>query len=156
MIAKIEEEVAELRETLDGDPQNTARAEEEMGDLLFAIANLSRKLGIEPEAALRKANDKFTGRFNQLEQNFTASGRTLEAAPLEEMEAEWTKIKATEYTRTRRSTKGSKIHEERTRSRFFLSQSADSGRRSSSGDQPAILLLSGKTSVARDAVALVP
>ncbi len=99
VLAKIEEEVAELRETLDGDPQNTARAEEEMGDLLFAIANLSRKLGIDPEAALRKANDKFTRRFNQLEQNFTASGRSLEAAPLEEMEAEWQKIKAGENTR---------------------------------------------------------
>ena len=65
MIAKIEEEVAELRETLGARPHNAARAEEEMGDLLFAIANLSRKLGIEPEAALRHANDKFTRRFEQ-------------------------------------------------------------------------------------------
>jgi nucleoside triphosphate diphosphatase len=96
VIGKIEEEVSELRETIDSDPQNTARAEEEMGDLLFAIANLSRKLGIEPETALRKANEKFTRRFNRLEQNFTASGRSLEASPLEEMEAEWRKIKATE------------------------------------------------------------
>ena len=55
------------------EPDNAARAEEEMGDLLFAIANLSRKLGIEPEAALRKANDKFTKRFNQLEANFHAT-----------------------------------------------------------------------------------
>ena len=94
MIAKIEEEVAELRETLEREPDNTARAEEEMGDLLFAIANLSRKLGIEPEAALRKANDKFTKRFNQMEENFTRSGGTLEAATLEEMEAEWKRIKA--------------------------------------------------------------
>ena len=93
VVAKIEEEVAELRETLDQEPDNTARAEEEMGDLLFAIANLSRKLGIEPEAALRKANDKFTRRFNQLEENFVKSGRTLDAATLEEMEAEWEKIK---------------------------------------------------------------
>ena len=69
-MAKIEEEVAELRETLDDEPRNAARAEEEMGDLLFAIANLSRKLGIEPEAALRKANEKFTRRFNEVEQHF--------------------------------------------------------------------------------------
>jgi ATP diphosphatase len=96
VIAKIEEELDELRQTLDSDPQNTARAEEEMGDLLFAIANLSRKLGIEPEAALRKANEKFTRRFNQLEQNFSASGRSLESSPLEEMEEEWRRIKATE------------------------------------------------------------
>jgi ATP diphosphatase len=99
VIAKIEEEVAELRDTLDTEPDNAARAEEEMGDLLFAIANLSRRLGIEPEAALRKANEKFTKRFNQLEENFTASGRTLDAATLDEMETEWQRIKTTESTR---------------------------------------------------------
>ena len=70
VMAKIEEEVAELRETIEQEPDNAARAEEEMGDLFFAIANLSRRLGIEPEAALRKANEKFTKRFNQLEANF--------------------------------------------------------------------------------------
>ncbi|HKY20853.1 MAG TPA: nucleoside triphosphate pyrophosphohydrolase [Vicinamibacterales bacterium] len=96
VVAKIEEEVAELRETLEQDPQNTGRAEEEMGDLLFAIANLSRKLGVEPEAALRKANDKFTERFNQLERSFRDSHRNLEAATLEEMEAEWQNIKSHE------------------------------------------------------------
>jgi ATP diphosphatase len=96
VIAKIEEEVAELRDTLAADPRNTARAEEEMGDLLFAIANLSRQLGIEPEAALRRANDKFTRRFTRLERNFTDSGRSMETAKLEEMEAEWERIKASE------------------------------------------------------------
>src|SRR5687767_220941 len=95
VVAKVEEEVAELRETLEKEPGNAARAEEEMGDLFFALANLSRRLGIEPEAALRKANDKFTNRFNQLEQNFHASGRTLDGATLEEMDAEWEKIKST-------------------------------------------------------------
>jgi MazG family protein len=94
VVAKIEEEVAELRDTLDTEPENAARAEEEMGDLLFALANLSRKLGIEPEAALRKANEKFTKRFNQMEENFETSGRSLESASLEDMEAEWQKIKA--------------------------------------------------------------
>jgi nucleoside triphosphate diphosphatase len=96
VVAKIEEEVAELRDTLEREPENAARAEEEMGDLFFALANLSRRLGIEPEAALRKANDKFTKRFNQLEENFHASGRTLDGATLEEMDAEWEKIKTTE------------------------------------------------------------
>ena len=60
-----------------------------MGDLLFAIANLSRKLGIEPEAALRKANDKFTERFTRMEQRITASGRELAAMGLDDLEAEW-------------------------------------------------------------------
>jgi len=64
--------------------------------LLFSIANLSRKLGIEPEAALRKANDKFTKRFNQLEARFAETARNLEGATLEEMEAEWQRIKKAE------------------------------------------------------------
>ena len=100
VIAKIEEEVAELRETLESEPDNAARAEEEMGDLLFAIASLSRHLGIDPEAALRKANDKFTKRFTQLEQNFTDSGRNLNASTLADMEAEWEKIKSKEPNQT--------------------------------------------------------
>jgi nucleoside triphosphate diphosphatase len=96
VVTKIEEEVAELRQTLDHEPHNAARTEEEMGDLLFALANLSRKLGVEPEAALRKANDKFTKRFTQLEDNFERDGRNLEGSTLEDMEAEWQKIKASE------------------------------------------------------------
>ncbi len=64
-----------------------------MGDLLFAIANLARKLGIEPESALRKANQKFTRRFQELEQAFQAQGRTVHGASLEEMEATWQAIK---------------------------------------------------------------
>ena len=93
VIAKIQEEILELRETLAEEPDNRARAEEEMGDLLFAIANLSRKLGIEPEAALRRANNKFTRRFEQMEQTAHASGKTLETMTLDEMEAEWQRIK---------------------------------------------------------------
>ena len=96
VITKIEEEIGELRDTLGAEPHNPARAEEEMGDLLFAIANLSRQLGIEPEAALRKANDKFTRRFNQLEQNFADAGRDLDGAPLQELEAEWQRVKESE------------------------------------------------------------
>ena len=94
VVAKIEEEVAELRDTLDAEPSNTARAEEEMGDLLFAIANLSRKLGIEPEAALRKANDKFTRRFTAMESRVTALGRQMTAMTIEELEREWQAVKA--------------------------------------------------------------
>ena len=99
VVTKIEEEVAELRETLESAPADAARAEEEMGDLFFAIANLSRRLGIEPEAALRKANEKFTKRFNQMEQNFEREGRRLEGSTLEDMEAEWQRVKANERSR---------------------------------------------------------
>jgi tetrapyrrole methylase family protein/MazG family protein/ATP diphosphatase len=92
VIDKIEEEVRELREAIEqqADP---ARAEEEMGDLLFAIANLSRKLGIEPEAALRRANQKFEARFTAMEGRIAASGRSMAAMALKELESEWQQVK---------------------------------------------------------------
>jgi MazG family protein len=91
VVDKIEEEVAELRHAVAGEGQ--ARSEEEMGDLLFALANLSRKLGIDPESALRKANDKFTRRFEALEDRLHAQGRSVHEATLDEMEREWQEIK---------------------------------------------------------------
>jgi MazG family protein len=98
VIAKIEEEVAELREWVGpAAPPNGARAEEEMGDLLFAIANLSRKLGIEPESALRKANDKFTRRFSAMESRLRSAGRALAECSLPEMEDEWAAVKRAEH-----------------------------------------------------------
>jgi MazG family protein len=91
VVSKIEEEVAELRAAVSH--EGTARTEEEMGDLLFSIANLSRKLGIDPESALRKANEKFTARFEALEARLHAEGRSVHDATLEEMEAAWQAIK---------------------------------------------------------------
>jgi MazG family protein len=97
VLAKIEEEVAELRESVtSGLATDRARAEEEMGDLLFAIANLSRKLGIEPESALREANDKFTRRFAAMEASLREHGRPLAAYTLDEMEAAWGRVKLAE------------------------------------------------------------
>jgi MazG family protein len=97
VIAKIEEEVAELRESVEmGGAGNRALAEEEMGDLLFAIANLSRKLGIEPEAALRQANEKFTRRFTAMELAIRTAGRTLSDCSLQDMEDEWARVKLAE------------------------------------------------------------
>jgi nucleoside triphosphate diphosphatase len=92
VVAKIQEEVDELREVVEGGADRE-RAEEEMGDLLFAIANLARKLGIEPETALRKANDKFTRRFGTLERTVAESGRTIREMSLEELEEEWQRAK---------------------------------------------------------------
>ena len=95
VLDKIEEEVAEVRREVEsGATGDLSRAEEEMGDLLFAIANLSRKLGIEPEAALRRANEKFTQRFDAVEHAFAARGQSLQDATLEEMEDEWQRVKA--------------------------------------------------------------
>jgi nucleoside triphosphate diphosphatase len=91
VVDKIDEEVRELRGAL---AEGAARAAEEMGDLLFTVANLARKLGVEPESALRAANEKFTGRFQALEASFEAGGRTIHDAAPEEMEAAWQQVKA--------------------------------------------------------------
>jgi tetrapyrrole methylase family protein/MazG family protein/ATP diphosphatase len=97
VVAKIEEEVAELRECVaSGLASRQAQAVEEMGDLLFAIANLSRKLGIEPESALRLANEKFTRRFTEMESQLRAGGRQLADCSLDEMENEWARVKRAE------------------------------------------------------------
>src|SRR5688572_7927547 len=94
VLDKIEEEVAEVRHEIEsGATGDLSRAEEEMGDLLFAIANLSRKLGIEPESALRRANEKFTGRFDAVEAAFASRGTPLSEATLQEMEDEWQRVK---------------------------------------------------------------
>jgi MazG family protein len=95
VVDKIQEEVDEIREVAQaGDAADPTRVEEEVGDLLFAIANLSRKLGVEPETALRKANDKFTRRFTAMEKRIDASGRRMRDMSLEELEAEWQLVKA--------------------------------------------------------------
>jgi MazG family protein len=95
VIAKIREEVDEVAETLAAG-ESPERVEEEMGDLLFAIANLSRKLHVDPEAALRKANNKFTARFTAMETAITQSGRRLQDLAIDKLEEEWQKIKRTE------------------------------------------------------------
>jgi MazG family protein len=98
VVGKIQEEVDELRDVVaGGGAGDQARAEEEMGDLLFSIANLSRKLGIEPETALRKANDKFTRRFGTLERAVAESGRAMKEMTLEELEAEWQRAKSRQH-----------------------------------------------------------
>ena len=99
VVGKIQEEVDELREVVEAPGAiDATRAEEEMGDLLFSIAHLSRRLGIEPETALRKANDKFTGRFGIMERVIGASGRAMKAMTLDELEAEWQRAKSAQQT----------------------------------------------------------
>ena len=94
VLDKIDEEVAEVRREVEsGVTGDLSRAEEEMGDLLFAIANLSRKLGVEPESALRRATEKFTTRFDAMEAAFGARGRALNETTLPEMESEWARVK---------------------------------------------------------------
>jgi MazG family protein len=94
VVAKIQEEVDEVKAAVaTGLTGSRDAVEEEMGDLLFTIANLSRQLGIEPETALRKANDKFTRRFEAMERAIAGSGRTMADLTLDELEREWQQAK---------------------------------------------------------------
>src|SRR5580765_1108144 len=94
VVDKIQEEVDEVRAAVAKGPAGRDHIEEEMGDLLFTIANLSRQLGIEPETALRKANDKFTRRFEVMERAIEDSGRKMADLRLDELEREWQHAKS--------------------------------------------------------------
>jgi ATP diphosphatase len=94
VFAKLEEEIAELKaEIAAGDARKAA---EEMGDLLFVVANLARKLGVEPEDALRGANAKFVRRFHFIEAELAKEGRTPDQSDLAEMDGLWDAAKAAE------------------------------------------------------------
>lgn len=89
VLDKIDEETRELREAVETLGPKSPEAEEELGDLLFAVANLARKLGVEPEAALRVANDKFQKRFDDVERQVTVKGQRMRDLSLDELEAHW-------------------------------------------------------------------
>ncbi len=104
VIAKIREELAELEVEMDAvdaarsadglpSPAILARQEEELGDVLFAVANLARHLAIDPEKALRGTNDKFRRRFAHIEKRLAEQGRSPSQATLDEMEALWVEAK---------------------------------------------------------------
>jgi MazG family protein len=91
---KLEEEVAEVKAAIaGGDP---AEIEDEVGDLLFVAANLARRLDIDPEQALRKANAKFERRFRAMEAAAAAEGVDFASLSLDDQEAYWQRVKATE------------------------------------------------------------
>jgi MazG family protein len=93
VIDKAEEELRELRDAVRTSGAKSRQAEEEFGDLLFSLVNVARKLGIEPEAALRVANDKFQRRFDQLERNVKADGHAFRDLSLDQLEAYWQRAK---------------------------------------------------------------
>jgi len=95
VIAKLEEELGELRVELAGTAP-PERLADEIGDLLFAAVNLARHLGVDGEAALRATNAKFERRFGAIERALAAAGRRLEDASLDEMEALWQQAKTRE------------------------------------------------------------
>jgi nucleoside triphosphate diphosphatase len=93
VIDKIEEELGELRSELAAGTIDHARVADELGDVLFAVANLARHCRIDPEAALRGTNDKFERRFRYIETRLAGLGRKPADATLEEMEALWQEAK---------------------------------------------------------------
>ena len=94
VLDKIIEESRELVEAKEALPQE--KIEEEYGDLLFVLANLGRHLGLDPEAALRRANAKFTRRFEAVEAKLAQRGKTPSQSGLAEMDALWDQVKAEE------------------------------------------------------------
>jgi ATP diphosphatase len=104
VFAKLDEEIAELREAIaEGDKNSTHKGRfaaddsvaEELGDLLFTVVNLSRRLGVDPELALRRTNQKFRERFSAMERT---SDRPLEEQSPEQLEALWAGAKASELS----------------------------------------------------------
>jgi len=91
ILEKIREETAELQVELEG--KNQAKAEEEVGDLLFAAVNLARFLKLDPEIALKNANKKFVRRFQQMERAAEESGLRFQDLPLEQKESLWISAK---------------------------------------------------------------
>jgi ATP diphosphatase len=91
VLAKADEEIAEVREALAQGDKDAVR--EEVGDLLFTLANLARKLDVDPEAALAGTNRKFRHRFAKIEEGLAARGKTAAEATLEEMDALWEEAK---------------------------------------------------------------
>jgi len=87
VLVKAEEEIEELRQALAAGGEEAVR--DEMGDVLFTLANLARKLGVDPEAALAGTNRKFRTRFAKIEEGLAAQGKTAAEATLEEMDALW-------------------------------------------------------------------
>jgi ATP diphosphatase len=94
VLAKIREETEEIEAALDADDPDAVTSE--IGDLLFAVANLARHVRTDPEAAIRRANEKFERRFQYIERELARSGRECRTATLEEMDTLWNEAKQRE------------------------------------------------------------
>lgn len=97
---KVREELEELRETLNA--ANTRRREEEFGDLLFALVNYARFIGVNPEQALRGTTEKFIRRFRYIERAMKSKGEDIHSSTLERMDEFWNEAKQVNKPRRRR------------------------------------------------------
>jgi ATP diphosphatase len=93
VLAKIREEIGEIEAELDRVPQSADRIEDELGDILFAVANLARHMNVDAEQALTRTNVKFIRRFKAIEAALAARGKTPAQSSLAEMEALWQQAK---------------------------------------------------------------
>ena len=93
VIAKLKEEVAEYEEAMAS--ADAEAVQHELGDILFAAVNLARHTGVEPEIALREANQRFENRFKWIEQELSSRGTTVKEASLETMDELWEQAKST-------------------------------------------------------------
>ena len=103
VFAKVEEEIAELREAIGNagtTPQPTAEMAAELGDLLFSLVNLARRLKVNPEESLRQTTNRFTDRFHFIEQQALRSGRAVDDLTLAEMDHFWEEAKRLESPQT--------------------------------------------------------
>ncbi|HPQ37330.1 MAG TPA: nucleoside triphosphate pyrophosphohydrolase [Synergistaceae bacterium] len=96
VLEKVKEEMAEIQEVLARDPENSEELENEMGDLLFAVVNLGRHLGVNSELALQKGCMKFLRRFSAVEREVNEGSRSWESYSLEELDAFWEEAKKRE------------------------------------------------------------
>lgn len=96
VLAKVDEELAEVRAELDVEVPASERLEHELGDLLLAVTNLARHLKVDPEAALRRANRRFETRFRHMEQALAPHGADLSGLSPTELDALWRDAKAAE------------------------------------------------------------
>lgn len=94
VLPKIEEEINELREAMKGGDGKAI--EQELGDLLFTVANVARKLGVNPEEALQQSNRKFSRRFRSMETSVRESSQTMDQLSLSELDTLWERAKASE------------------------------------------------------------
>ena len=99
VFTKVEEELQEVKQEMERCPQDQTKIEEEVGDALFAMVNLSRHLKCQAEESLRKANQKFEQRFRKVEDKLNEQNRTLAEASLMEMDVLWDEVKQEEKRR---------------------------------------------------------
>lgn len=96
VLEKLQEEIGELEEAIAAPVKDQAHIAEELGDMLFVVANLCRKLSVDPEEALRNANAKFVKRFSGMEELARERGKDFASLSLDEQEALWTDVKKVE------------------------------------------------------------